>query len=203
MSERRRGRGVGRPRYRAQRLSASYMSEMLPLNAPHLTRLVLNAFRHLICRNRSDSCSPVGPLRGAQRLSASYMSELYSRANRSPLFCRAQRLSASYMSELGLLSARLGLPLGAQRLSASYMSERAVQTCLLKLGNVVLNAFRHLICRNLVRNRSWYVRIFKCSTPFGILYVGTGDCSGSSREPSQCSTPFGILYVGTRRRPPE
>ena len=37
----------------------------------------------------------------------------------------------------------------------------------------VLNAFRHLICRNRARIVSVpHVRIL-CSTPFGILYVGT------------------------------
>ena len=38
-----------------------------------------------------------------------------------------------------------------------------------------------------------------CSTPFGILYVGTcGVCVGVLTNLRMCSTPFGILYVGTQ-----
>ena len=84
----------------------------------------------------------------------------------------------------------------------------------------VLNAFRHLICWNdngISREESAY----ECSTPFGILYVGTPGASISASISIQvlnafrhlicwntitfarpfstltCSTPFGILYVGT------
>ena len=40
-----------------------------------------------------------------------------------------------------------------------------------------------------------------CSTPFGILYVGTPTAMPALQPRCTCSTPFGILYVGTRQRP--
>ena len=91
----------------------------------------------------------------------------------------AQRLSASYMLEL-YHSALPPLSLrGAQRLSASYMLELPA----FRRGwyqQLVLNAFRHLICWNVAR-LSQLVRGLACSTPFGILYVGTNRNGSTDR----------------------
>ena len=60
----------------------------------------------------------------------------------------------------------------------------------------VLNAFRHLICWNGLRIVGGDLGV-RCSTPFGILYVGTPTSSSPNALTFWCSTPFGILYVGT------
>ena len=179
--------------------------------------LVLNAFRHLICWNSTSSPPTRPPATRAQRLSASYMLE--------------HRRTLDDLGDGNVLNAfrhlicwnrrrrRTGRPCRcAQRLSASYMLELhgVVQP---NGRQVVLNAFRHLICWNHKEDDMRQLR-HQCSTPFGILYVGTrlgqlrifplGCAQRLSAsymlEPpaiappfavTKCSTPFGILYVGT------
>ena len=134
-------------------------------------RHVLNAFRHLICRNplaTSQACASSS----AQRLSASYMSE--------PSSGTSITVCARVLNAFRHLICRNGnVPVAdADGVGAVLNAFRHLicrNTAIAGLGTAigtVLNAFRHLICRNW-RKAAMETGAQRCSTPFGILYVGT------------------------------
>ena len=163
----------------AQRLSASYMLELGHLDLGASGWGVLNAFRHLICWNVDLRAAEPGRQR-AQRLSASYMLELAG--------CGDEEGAVGVLNAFRHLICWNDVILHIRRYGQNVLNAFRHLICwnpelalLWGFGQRVLNAFRHLICWNISTSvHTWTDSL--CSTPFGILYVGTRSLGRMARH---------------------
>ena len=109
---------------------------------------------------------------GAQRLAASLESAHPRRSATAIRGHSAQRLAASLESAHRRLVAGMALPSSAQRLAASLESARGTR-------------FDHRAHRR------------QCSTPGGVIGIGTIRSVESSSTSRMCSTPGGVIGIGT------
>ncbi len=190
------------------------------VRTPSTTARVLNAWRRHWNRHRADRRSCDSTDRCAQRLAASLESARESRECRGSVASCAQRLAASLESAPETRCGRIGddmcsTPGGVIGIGTDDRLRRPEPSHVLNawrrhwnrhIANPsrpwrsasVLNAWRRHWNRHFAqmpRRRP----IAMCSTPGGVIGIGTDIACRSQRLGRQCSTPGGVIGIGTHR----